>query len=120
MKKSSYIRPKAKKKPETVKVAVPASNVFILNFNVEQDKEGKLKVSKSPFSFDAQQFPALMEENGKDLSQLGVDVLGNVLANCIARIADLHEETTGTPASKTKERVISKLEVGKRVKLIGV
>lgn len=93
------------------------SNDFKLSFTVSQTPSGKLQIDKMPFSFDAAQFPALLQ--GDNLSDLGVNVLCDALANCIVRVTDLHEEATGIPASKIKERVISKLEV-RKLKLIGV
>lgn len=112
MKAKSNIRPKkASLNPSNARqVSLPKNNLFLLSFDMEKQQDGKWKVGNTPFSFDAAQCQELMMPNNKDLSELGVQVLCETLAGVIEKIADLHEEATGVPASKVKERAISRLE----------
>lgn len=112
MKAKSNIRPKKNSlNPSNARqVSVPKSNLFLLSFDMEKQEDGKWKVGDTPFSFNPAQCPELIMTNNKDLSELGVQVLCETLTGVIERIADLHEEATGIPASKIKERAISRLE----------
>lgn len=120
MKSKSKIRP-IKGKKKDIKVAVPKSNMFIMSFEIAKNKDGKHERSALKVSFDGAQYPALMaEEDQQQISVFGVEVLLSSLAETISMLADTHEKATKVPASQTKEKVISLLEGGKRIKLIGV
>lgn len=87
---------------------------------MKENEEGQWERNNLKFSMDGAQCPALMYgEKQEELSSLGVEVLLNTLADVVSKLADLHEEATGVPASKAREAVISRLEVDtKKVKII--